>query len=96
MRSGLCPSASASPLNRDGPFFVRATPSAGGVKIESTLCKPFGEQSEWLLPGNAAPETKGWIGERFDAEAGLQYLNARYYDPKLAPYHIPDGSMAVS
>lgn len=28
-----------------------------------------------------APETKGWIGERFDAGTGLQYLNARYFDP---------------
>jgi RHS repeat-associated protein len=60
------------------------------VKIESALYKPFGEQSEWLLPGNAAPETKGWIGERFDADAGLQYLNARYYDPELSLFLQPD------
>jgi RHS repeat-associated protein len=26
---------------------------------------------------------KGYIGERFDPETGLQYLNARYYDPKF-------------
>ena len=26
-------------------------------------------------------EEKGYIGERYDADAGLQYLNARYYDP---------------
>ena len=30
------------------------------------------------------------IGERFDADAGLQYLNARYYDPKLAMFIQPD------
>ncbi len=36
------------------------------------------------------PETKGVIGERFDADAGLQYLNARYYDPKLAMFIQPD------
>jgi RHS repeat-associated protein len=60
------------------------------VKIESSLYKPFGEQSEWVLPGNAAPETKGWIGERFDADAGLQYLNARYYDPELSLFLQPD------
>lgn len=29
-------------------------------------------------------------GERYDAEAGLQYLNARYYDPKLALFIQPD------
>ena len=36
------------------------------------------------------PVSKGWIGERYDAEAGLQYLNARYYDPDLAMFLQPD------
>ena len=27
-------------------------------------------------------ETRGFLGENFDPEAGLQYLNARYYDPE--------------
>ena len=36
------------------------------------------------------PESKGFIGERFDADAGLQYLNARYYDPKMAMFLQPD------
>ena len=60
------------------------------MKIEAALFKPFGEQSEWVLPGNTAPETKGWIGERYDADAGLQYLNARYYDPELSLFLQPD------
>ena len=30
------------------------------------------------------------MGERFDAAAGLQYLNARYYDPKLGMFLQPD------
>ncbi|CAN1484492.1 Rhs repeat-associated core [Paracoccaceae bacterium] len=77
-------------MHRDGLSSVRAITSAAGVKIESALYKPFGEQSEWLLPGNTAPETKGWIGERFDADAGLQYLNARYYDPELSLFLQPD------
>ncbi len=80
----------ATYLHRDGLSSVRAITSAAGVKIESALYKPFGEQSEWLLPGNAAPETKGWIGERYDADAGLQYLNARYYDPELSLFLQPD------
>ncbi|MBK5571671.1 MAG: RHS repeat-associated core domain-containing protein [Ensifer sp. SSB1] len=33
---------------------------------------------------------KGYIGERFDPETGLQYLNARYYDPKLGRFISPD------
>ncbi len=58
--------------------------------IEKATYKPFGEQSEWLSPTQGAPESKGWIGERFDADAGLQYLNARYYDPELGMFLQPD------
>lgn len=65
--------AVATYLHRDGLSSVRAITDAAGVKVESAVYKPFGEQSEWVLPGNAAPETKGWIGERYDADAGLQY-----------------------
>lgn len=82
--------AVATYLHRDGLSSVRAIANAAGAKIEAALYKPFGEQSEWLLPGNAAPETKGWIGERYDADAGLQYLNARYYDPELGLFLQPD------
>ena len=35
-------------------------------------------------------EDKGWIGERFDPETNLQYLNARYYDPELGMFLQPD------
>ena len=80
----------ATYMHRDGLSSVRAITDPAGVKIESALYKPFGEQSEWVLPGNIAPETKGWIGERFDADAGLQYLNARYYDPELSLFLQPD------
>ena len=69
---------------------VRAITDATGAKVESAIYRPFGEHSEWLLPGNASPETKGWIGERYDADAGLQYLNARYYDPALGLFLQPD------
>jgi len=41
--------------------------------------------------GGVSPdETIGFIGERFDADAGLQYLNARYYDPRLGLFIQPD------
>ncbi len=35
-------------------------------------------------------EAKGFIGERYDADAGLQFLNARYYDPELGLFIQPD------
>jgi RHS repeat-associated protein len=37
-----------------------------------------------------ALQGKGYINERFDPETGLQYLNARYYDPLLARFITPD------
>lgn len=74
-------------LHTDALGSVRAVSQASGI-VETSLYKPYGEQLEW---GNAAPqETKGWIGERFDADASLQYLNARYYDPKLGIFLQPD------
>jgi RHS repeat-associated protein len=51
---------------------------------------PQAKQTEFVTPGLPAPETKGWIGERYDADAGLQYLNARYYDPVLGMFLQPD------
>ena len=50
----------------------------------------FGTESESVLTASAEPETIGWIGERFDAGAGLQFLNARYYDPELGLFLQPD------
>ena len=57
---------------------------------------PFGEIS--VSPTHdQSPEVlamrdnaKGFIGERFDTDAGLQYLNARYYDPELGLFIQPD------
>lgn len=77
-------------LHRDHLGSVRAISDATGAKIESAVYKPFGEQTETLSPANLTPESKGWIGERFDADAGLQYLNARYYDPVLGLFLQPD------
>ena len=37
-----------------------------------------------------SPPAHGYIGERYDDAAGLQYLNARYYDPRLAMFIQPD------
>jgi RHS repeat-associated protein len=34
--------------------------------------------------------SKGYINERYDAETGLQYLHARYYDPALGIFLSPD------
>ena len=38
----------------------------------------------------ALTQSKGYIGEKFDPETGLQYLHARYYDPVLGRFMTPD------
>lgn len=35
-------------------------------------------------------QSKAYINERYDNETGLQYLNARYYDPALGRFLTPD------
>lgn len=63
---------------------------ASNLRVERKFYKPFGEEDDFQYSGASAPETKGFIGERLDGEAGLQYLNARYYDPKLGMFIQPD------
>jgi RHS repeat-associated protein len=41
-----------------------------------------------VLPYNGTFDTS--IGERYDAESGLMYLHARYYDPVLGRFIQPD------
>jgi RHS repeat-associated protein len=92
-------SVEAQALHRDQLGSVRAVtthlPLVTGAAIttlrrEAAIYKPFGEQTEVLQPTQANQEQKGWIGERYDADAGLQYLNARYYDPELGLFLQPD------
>ncbi|MFD2845244.1 RHS repeat domain-containing protein [Paracoccus cavernae] len=82
--------AQASYLHRDHLSSVRAITGPTGLKIESAVYQPFGEQTSWQASTVTDPESKGWIGERYDAGAGLQYLNARYYDPELSLFLQPD------
>jgi RHS repeat-associated protein len=58
--------------------------------VERAAYKPKAVQTEWLSASQPAPESKGRTRERFDADAGLQYLNARYYDPVLGMFIQPD------
>ena len=76
-------------LHLDGLGSVRAVTDEAGLARERTTFRPYGEEMAALTP-LTLPETKGYIGERYDAAAGLQYLNARYYDPKLAMFIQPD------
>ena len=60
---------------------------SAGAELKRTVYAPYGRQA--VVSGTHG-ETLGFIGERHDAESGLQYLNARYYDPVLARFISPD------
>jgi RHS repeat-associated protein len=51
---------------------------------------PYGDRQVTAPSGCGTGEERGFIGERHDAEAGLLYLHARFYDPKLGRFLSPD------
>ncbi|WP_189521380.1 RHS repeat-associated core domain-containing protein [Mesorhizobium sp. M1B.F.Ca.ET.045.04.1.1] len=56
-----------------------------GAITEATNHATYGERL------NTGFQTqKSYIGERFDPETGLLYLNARYMDPVLGRFISPD------
>ena len=78
-------------LHRDALGSVRGvTGGADGLKDEIRVFPPYGSfapaSESYDSDALSTDDSKGYIGERFDAEAGLQYLNARYYDSKLAMF----------
>jgi uncharacterized protein RhaS with RHS repeats len=76
-------------LHHDQLGSVVLITDAAGARAREVAYWPYGQVlfSSAILPAVPA-EARGFIGERFDKPdlnggAGLQYLNARYYDPKL-------------
>ena len=75
-------------LLRDHLASVRMVVFGGGSPIERTGYAAYGEG---IVPAGGTFNTrKGYIGERFDAETGLLFLNARYMDPKWGRFISPD------
>ncbi|MFP3345157.1 RHS repeat-associated core domain-containing protein, partial [Halomonas sp. SIMBA_159] len=75
-------------MYRDQLGSIRKILNGNSEEIKNATYAPFGTIDERVSSAGlaTAEETKGFIGERFDAGAGLQYLNARYYDPELASF----------
>ncbi|MER9852195.1 hypothetical protein NKJ55_33905, partial [Mesorhizobium sp. M0106] len=72
-------------LHRDHLASVRMVTDASGAIAEQTNYATYGERL------NTGFQTqKSYIGERFDPETGLLYLNARYMDPVLGRFISPD------
>ncbi len=66
---------------------------AAGARVERTIYRPHGNWASNLtsqFPGAGPVESRGYIGERLDADAGLLYLNARYMAPQLGMFIQPD------
>ncbi|RFP86728.1 RHS repeat-associated core domain-containing protein [Rhodobacteraceae bacterium 63075] len=81
-------------LYRNALGSVVGITDANGNRDVRNHYQPFGELTAHNYNATFAAEdkreTKGFIGERFDAGAGLQYLNARYYDPVTGLFLQPD------
>ncbi|NJL57539.1 RHS repeat-associated core domain-containing protein [bacterium] len=62
----------------DGLGSVRLTLDDAGVPVDPSgySYTPFG-----IPQSGAQPETFGFAGEQWDADTGLVYLRARWYDP---------------
>ncbi|TPI72107.1 RHS repeat-associated core domain-containing protein, partial [Mesorhizobium sp. B2-8-9] len=72
-------------LHRDHLASVRMVTDSSGAIAEATSYATYGERL------NSGFQTqKSYIGERFDPETGLLYLNARYMDPVLGRFISPD------
>ena len=65
----------------------RVTMRVGGLTSRMDY-SPYGQP----LTSNGAqiPNGKAYINQRYDAEAGLTYLHARYHDPLLGRFLTPD------
>jgi RHS repeat-associated protein len=80
----------ANYLHRDQLGSINVVTDASGSILSESAYRPFGEVMTTVANPTAPEETKGFIGERYDAGASLQYLNARYYDPELGLFIQPD------
>jgi RHS repeat-associated protein len=72
-------------LHRDHLSSVRYVTNGAGATQETTAYAAYGERM------NANFQTqRAYIGERYDPETGLLYLNARYMDPAFGRFISPD------
>ena len=76
-------------LHTDHLASIHLITSAAGLVEDQRTYAPFGKMQSWSAPGSTS-EQKGWIGERYDNAAELQFLNARYYDPEIGLFLQPD------
>lgn len=69
-----------------GSTTVSVNASGGTPVVQRYL--PYGAPRS--VSGGSAVTDRGWIGQTKDTSTGLQYLNARYYDPAIGRFTVPD------
>jgi RHS repeat-associated protein len=74
--------------HQDALGSTRALTNANGQLDSVYLYDPYGNTISWS--GSPAPNPFQFAGEYTDAESGLQYLRARYYDPTTAQFLTRD------
>jgi RHS repeat-associated protein len=77
-------------MTQDQLGSARTITNAAGAWARQSIYRPYGVQLNYTADPSVSTDAHGYIGERFDGGAGLQYLNARYYDPALAIFLQPD------
>ena len=80
----------AQALDERGAVRFVTGPVPDGPEIARLFYEPNGEPTRVPLVLAPAQETRSWLSERHDEDAGLTYLNARFYDPLLARFVQPD------
>ena len=68
-----------------GSSSVAVNASTGAASTQRYL--PYGATRG---PGVSLPTDRGWIGQVKDGATGMQYLNARYYDPTIGRFTSTD------
>ena len=75
--------------HRDHLKSIRLITAETGAETKRSTFFAYGEKGlESQISGQR--EERGFIGEIQDAETGLLYLHARYYDPALGRFISPD------
>ncbi|MDO6965232.1 toxin TcdB middle/N-terminal domain-containing protein [Rhizobium alvei] len=84
-------------LHRDHLASVRMTTTTGAATEDNVIFAAFGEPTKGSAGNAGTPVSasdlltqKSYIGERYDVDTGLMYLNARYMNPVTGRYIPPD------
>jgi RHS repeat-associated protein len=74
-------------LHTDRLGSIQAISNGSGQTVQRSTYRPYGAN---IANQTGHVESRGYIGQRHDADTGISYLHARYFDPELALFVSPD------